>query len=65
MPKQIFGTKRGELIASWRKLHNENLLNLCSSPNTINIKSNRMKRAFMEEKTNAYKVLVRKPKGKR
>jgi hypothetical protein len=32
---RIFGPKRDEVIGGWRKLHNEELHNLCSTPNTI------------------------------
>jgi hypothetical protein len=32
---RISGLKRDELIESWRKLHNEELHNLYSSPNII------------------------------
>jgi hypothetical protein len=31
----IFGQKRDETIGTWRKLHNEELYNLYSSPNII------------------------------
>jgi hypothetical protein len=67
---RIFGPKRDEVTASWRKLHNEELHNLCSSPNiVIIIKSRRMRLAghvtCMGAKRNAHKVLVGKPKGKR
>jgi hypothetical protein len=42
--KGIFGLKRDEVIESWRKLHNEELHNVYSSPSTIIriIKSKRM-----------------------
>jgi hypothetical protein len=30
--RRIFGSKRDEVIWEWRKLHNEELNNLCSSP---------------------------------
>jgi hypothetical protein len=33
--KSIFGPKRDEVTGGWRKLHNEELHNLCSSPNII------------------------------
>jgi hypothetical protein len=33
--RRIFGTKRDEVIGSWRKLHNKELHNLYSSPNII------------------------------
>jgi hypothetical protein len=33
--RRIFGQKRDEEIDDWRKLHNEELHNLCSSPSII------------------------------
>jgi len=33
--RRIFGTKRDEVIRKWRKLHNEELNGLYSSPNTV------------------------------
>lgn len=53
-----------------RKLHNEEVYNLDSSPNiTMMIKSGYMKLAgnslsFMEEMRNAYKISVGKTEGK-
>jgi hypothetical protein len=42
--RRIFGPKRAEVTGYWRKLHNEELHNLYSSPNIIRmIKSRRMK----------------------
>jgi hypothetical protein len=42
--RRIFGSKRGEIIGGWRKLHNEELRNLYSSSNIIRmIKSRRMR----------------------
>jgi hypothetical protein len=33
--RRIFGQKRDEVTGDWRKLHNEELHNLYSSPNII------------------------------
>jgi len=35
MLRRIFGHKRGEVRGEWRKLYNEELTDLFSSPNTI------------------------------
>jgi hypothetical protein len=42
--RRIFGAKRDEVTGGWRKLHNEELHNLYSSPSIIRmIKSRRMR----------------------
>jgi hypothetical protein len=42
--RRIFGPKRDEVTGDWRKLHNEELHNLYSSPNVIRmIKSRRVR----------------------
>jgi hypothetical protein len=68
--RRIFGPKRDEVMGEWRKLHNEELHNLYSSPDIIRqIKSRRMMWAGhvarMGEGRNVYRILVGKPKGKR
>jgi hypothetical protein len=67
--RRIFGPKREE-DGSWRKLHNDELHSLYSSPNIIRvIKSRRMRRvghvARMGEGKGVYRVLVGRPEGKR
>jgi hypothetical protein len=57
------------VTGGWRKLHNEELHSLYSSPSIIRmIKSRRMKWAGhvarMGENRNAYRVLVGKPRRK-
>jgi hypothetical protein len=68
--RRIFGPKRDEVTGEWRKLHNEELHNLFSSPDiTRQVKSRRMRWAVhvarMGEQRKVYKVLVGKPEGKR
>jgi hypothetical protein len=42
--RRIFGPKRDEAIGEWRRLHNEELNDLYSSPNVIRVmKSRRMR----------------------
>jgi hypothetical protein len=42
--RRIFGPKRDEVTGDWRKVHNEELHNMYSSPNIIRmIKSRRMR----------------------
>jgi hypothetical protein len=41
----IFGPKRDEVTGGWRKLHNEEIHNLYSSPSIIRIKEDEMGRA--------------------
>jgi hypothetical protein len=62
--------KRDEVTREWRKLHNEELNNLYSSPNLFRvIKSRRMRWAGhvgrMGERGDVYRVLVGKTEGKR
>jgi hypothetical protein len=57
------------VTGEWRKLHDEELHNLCSSPNVIRMKPRRMRLAGqvarMRAKINVYRVLVGKPEGRK
>jgi hypothetical protein len=68
--RRIFGPKRDGVTREWRKLHNEELHNLYTSPSIIRIiKSRRMRWAVhvarMRQKRNVYRLLVGKPVGRR
>ena len=70
MLRRIFGSNRDEVTGEWRKLHNEKLNDLFSSPSNVRvIKSRRMRCvghvARMGERRGVYSVLVGKPEGKK
>jgi hypothetical protein len=68
--RRIFGPKRDEVTGDWRRLHNEELNDLYSSPNIIRvIRSRRMRWAGYVARTGegrgAYRILVGRPEGRR
>ena len=63
--RRIFGPRRDKVMWKWRRLHNEELNDLYSSPNIVwVIKLRRMRWAghvvHMGEEREVYRVLVRK-----
>jgi hypothetical protein len=70
MLRRIFVSNRKEVIGGQRKLHNEELHNLCSLPNIVRIMKSRWIRrvglmACMREIRNVYEILAGKPGWKR
>jgi hypothetical protein len=68
--RRIFGPKRDEVTGGWRKLHNEELRGLYSSPSIVRaIKARRMRWAGhvarIGEVRGAYNTLVPKSEGRR
>jgi len=68
--RRIFGSKRDEVTGECRKLHNEELNGLYTSPNIFRvIKSRRIRWAGhvarMLKRRGGFRVLVGKPEGKK
>jgi hypothetical protein len=64
--RRVFGATREEVVGGWRRLHNDELHNLCDSQNIIKaIKSRRMRWAgrvaHIGEIRKAYKMFISKP----
>ena len=69
VPRKLFGPTKEEVTGRWRKLHNEERHDFCSSPNIVRVmKSSRIRWAghvaCMGEWRNAYRVLIVKPERK-
>jgi hypothetical protein len=67
--RRLFGPKRDEVTGGWRKLHNEELHGLYSSPGIVKmIKARRMRWAVhvarMMEMRGVYNILVGRPEGR-
>jgi hypothetical protein len=62
---EIFGPKRDEVTGSWRKLHNEELHNLYSSPSIIRMNKSRRMRWAGHVARMGKRIMVGKPEGRR
>jgi len=68
--RRIFGSRKDEVTGEWKRLHNEELNDLYSSPNIVRvIKSRRMRWAGHVARTveerGVYRILLENPEGKR
>jgi hypothetical protein len=64
----VFSLKEEEVVGGWKRLHNEELHNFCTSSNTIRVIKSRIMRlagheACMGEMRNVYEISTGKPEG--
>ena len=67
--RRIFGPRRDKVTGDWRRMRNEELNDLYSSPNIVQVTKSRMRWAghvaHMGEERGVYRVLVGKLEGRR
>jgi hypothetical protein len=67
--REMFGPTKDKVTGEWRRLHNEELHDLYSSLNILQVINSRMRWArhvaWMGEARGGYRILVGKPEGKR
>jgi hypothetical protein len=65
----LIGPKRNEATSEWRRLHNEEIFYMNSSPNIIRVIKSRKMRwaghvAILGERRGVYRFLLGRPEGK-
>jgi hypothetical protein len=65
--RKVCGPMKDDVPGEWRRLHNEELNDLCSSPNIVRVNKTRTMRwrdmARIKKRRGAYNVLVVRLKG--
>jgi hypothetical protein len=63
MPKGIFGPKRDDMTGRWRKLHNKEVCNLCSSSSIIRMIKLRRRRQVGNAAVVGVQIIARRGKA--